>query len=70
LWSLASTPKVLRSIEVEKLVLTQAGLDRIPLWTATDPNEPASVRVESVKLDDATVKLAKSVVGPFDARLK
>ena len=70
LWSLLSTPKVLRTIEVEKLVLTQAGIDRIPQWTASDPNEPAAVRVGSVKLDDATVKLAKATVGPFDARLK
>jgi uncharacterized protein involved in outer membrane biogenesis len=70
LWSLAGTPKVLRSIEVEKLVLTQAAIDRIPLWTANDPKEPAAVRIGSVRLDDATVKLAKAVVGPFDARLK
>ena len=70
LWSLTSTPKVLRSIEVEKLVLTQAGVDRIPAWTASDPNEPPAVRIGSVKLDDATVKLAKATFGPFDARLK
>ena len=70
LWSLASTPRVLRTIEVEKLVLTQAGVERIPLWTKSDPDEPPAVRVGKVKLDDATIKLAKATFGPFDARLE
>jgi uncharacterized protein involved in outer membrane biogenesis len=69
-WSLFSTPKVIRSLEIDKLVLTQAGLDKIPAWTKSDkPDEPAAVLVQSIKLDDATLKLAKSAFGPFDARL-
>jgi hypothetical protein len=51
-------------------VLTQAGLDKIPAWTRSDkPDEPAAVVVQSIKLDDATLKLAKTTFGPFDARL-
>ena len=71
LWSLLGTPKVIRSIEIDKLVLTQAGLDKIPIWIGPDkPDEPAPVRVESIKLDDALLKLAKASFGPFDARLR
>src|SRR5262249_39261247 len=69
LTSLLGTPKVLRSIEIEKLVLTQQAIDHIPLWTKTDPNQPAAVRVESVRLDDAIVKLDKASFGPLDARV-
>ena len=70
IWSLLSTPKIIRSIEVNKLVLTQAGLDKIPVWMKTDkPDEPAAVVVQSIKLDDAVLKLTQTTFGPFDARL-
>jgi uncharacterized protein involved in outer membrane biogenesis len=68
--SLFTTPRVIRSLEIDKLVLTQAGLDKIPQWMKPDkPDEPAAVLIESIKLDDATLKLAKATFGPFDARL-
>jgi uncharacterized protein involved in outer membrane biogenesis len=68
--SLFGTPKIIRSLEIDKLVLTQAGLDKIPLWMKPDkPDEPAAVVIQSIKLDDATLKLAKTTFGPFDARL-
>ena len=68
--SLFSTPRVIRSLEIDKLVLTQAGLDKIPRWMKPDkPDETAAVVIESIKLDDATLKLAKTTFGPFDARL-
>lgn len=71
LWSLLGTPRVIRSIEIEKLVLTQAGLDKIPVWIGPDkPDEPAAVRVDRIKLEDALLKLAKTTFGPFDARLR
>src|SRR5688572_29664516 len=70
LWSLLGATKVVRNIEIDKLVLTQAGLEKIPLWTASDkPDEPAAVRVEKIKLDDVVLKLATATFGPFDARL-
>ncbi|MBI4191698.1 MAG: AsmA family protein [Betaproteobacteria bacterium] len=75
LWSLLGTTKVIKSIEIDGLMLTQKGIDKIPAWTKPDakpdtkPQQPAAVRVESIKLNDALVKLAKATVGPFDARL-
>ena len=74
LWSLGSATKVIRSIEIEGLVLTQKAVDRIPTWIPPAPKpgapvEPAAVRVESIKLDDAVLKLQRTAFGPFDARL-
>ncbi len=74
LWSLASPTKVIKSIEIDGLVLTQKAIDKIPAWTKTDakpgvPAQPPAVRVESIKLDDAVVKLQKATFGPFDAKL-
>ncbi|HKA42154.1 MAG TPA: AsmA family protein [Burkholderiales bacterium] len=71
LWSLLGSPKVIRKIDIDKLILTQAGVEKIPQWTRSDkPDEPPAVRVESIMLDDAVVKLEKTTVGPFDARLR
>lgn len=73
LWSLAGATKVIRSIEIDGLVLTQRAVDSIPAWIAPakpgTPAEPLAVRVESIKLDDAVVRLEKATLGPFDARL-
>jgi uncharacterized protein involved in outer membrane biogenesis len=69
LWSLLSSTKVIRSIEIDSLVLTQSALDKIPLWTKSDSKGPLPVRVESIRLDDATLQLDKSRFGPFDARV-
>jgi uncharacterized protein involved in outer membrane biogenesis len=74
LWSLGSATKVIKSIEIDGLVLTQKGVDRIPTWIPPAPKpgapaEPLPVRVESIKIDDAVVKLQKATFGPFDARL-
>lgn len=74
LWTLASSTRVIRSIEIGGLVMTQKALDRIPAWTKTDtragvPTQPPAVRVKSVSLDDAMIKLHKVSIGPFDARL-
>ncbi|HXF65593.1 MAG TPA: AsmA-like C-terminal region-containing protein [Burkholderiales bacterium] len=75
LWSLLGPTKVIKSIEVERLVLTQKALEKIPAWTRPEgakpapPGEPPALRVESVRLEEALVKLAKASFGPFDARL-
>ncbi len=75
LWSLMGATKVIRSIEIEGLVLTQNAVDRIPAWIppapkAGAPAEPLPVSVQSIRLDDAVVKLQKATFGPFDARLE
>lgn len=72
LLSLLSDIKVIRSIDIEGLVINQRALDRIPVWTKTDPKaKPAgfTVQVRSVRLDDALLQLQKSSFGPFDARV-
>ena len=74
LFSLLGSTKIIKSIEIDGLVLTQKAIDKIPAWTKTDakpgaPAQPPAVRVESIKLDDAVVKLQKATFGPFDAKL-
>ena len=73
LFSLLGTTKVIRSIEIDSLVLTQKAIDRIPAWSKADSakaQEPPPVRVESIRLDNAVVKLDKTNFGPFDARVR
>jgi uncharacterized protein involved in outer membrane biogenesis len=74
LWSLLDATKVIKSIEIDGLVLTQKAIDKIPAWMPTDakpgqPSQPPAIRLEAIKLDDAVVKLQKATFGPFDARL-
>ena len=70
LFSLLSATKVIRSIEIKSLVLTQKALDKIPVWSKSDDTKsPALVRVESIRFDDAQIKLDKAGFGPFDARV-
>ena len=78
LFSLFGSTKVIKSIEIDQLVLTQKAIDKIPAWTKPEsgkPGKPAAaasppaVRVESIKLDNAVVQLQKATFGPFDAKL-
>jgi uncharacterized protein involved in outer membrane biogenesis len=74
LWSLLEPTIVIKSIEIDGLVLTQGAIDKIPAWLPADakagqPSQPPAVRLETIKLDDAVVKLQKATFGPFDARI-
>ena len=73
LFSLLAETKVIKSIELKSLVLTQKAIDKIPVWSKPDGARPATqpplVRVESIRLDDALVKLDKTSFGPFEARI-
>lgn len=81
LMSLLGSTKVIRSIEIDNLVLTQKAIDKIPVWIGPEAGKPAgkraepapagppAVRVESIKLDNAVLKLQNATFGPFDARL-
>ncbi|MBI3054831.1 MAG: AsmA family protein [Betaproteobacteria bacterium] len=77
LFSLLQSTKVIKSIEIDSLLLTQKATDKIPVWTEPDaakppqqPQEPSQVRVESIRLDGAVVRLDnKANFGPFDARV-
>ena len=74
LLSLLGSTKVIKTIEINSLVLTQKAIDRIPVWAQSDAKggtpRPAAVRVESIRLDDAMIKLDKASFGPFDARVR
>jgi uncharacterized protein involved in outer membrane biogenesis len=75
LWSLLGSTKVIRTIRIDQLVLTQKAIDKIPVWTkgkAAKPggrSQPPAVRVKSIWLDNAVVRLQKVTFGPFDGRL-
>ncbi|MGH8661897.1 MAG: AsmA-like C-terminal region-containing protein [Burkholderiales bacterium] len=74
LWTLLDDTKVIKSIEIDGLVLTQKAIEKIPAWIPADakagqPSRPPAVRLEAIKLDDAVIKLEKTTFGPFDARL-
>lgn len=72
LLSMVSDTKVIRSIDIDGLVLNQRALDRIPAWTRPDPRaKPAdfTVQVRTINLDSALLQLQKASFGPFDARV-
>ncbi len=72
LLSMLSATKVIRSIDIDGLVLNQRALDRIPAWTRADPkSKPAdfTMQVRAIVLDDALLQLQKATFGPFDARI-
>jgi uncharacterized protein involved in outer membrane biogenesis len=70
LFSLLTSTKVIRSVDIEGLVITQRALDMLPEWAKSDPKaEPAAfkVLVQSISLKDSTLKLQHTKFGPFDA---
>jgi uncharacterized protein involved in outer membrane biogenesis len=70
LLSLLSSTKVIRSIDIEGLVITQRALNMMPEWTQSDPKaEPATfkVLVKTIRLTDTLLQLQKTTFGPFDA---
>jgi len=73
LFSLLGSAKVIRSIEIHSLVLTQKAMDKIPAWSKPDdtkpPQQPPQVRVESIRLVNALIRHDKASFGPFDARV-
>ena len=72
LLSMFSDTKVIRSINIDGLMLNQRALDRIPAWAKADPKaKPAdfTVQVRSIVLDGALLQLQKATFGPFDARI-
>ena len=71
LWSLLGPTKIIRSIRIDQLVMTQKAIDKIPSWAKADPVpagkpvSPPAVRVKNILLDNATVMLNKTPFGPF-----
>lgn len=70
LLSLLSSTKVIRSIDIEGLVITQRALNMMPEWAKSDPKaEPATfkVLVKTIRLTDTLLQLQKTTFGPFNA---
>ena len=75
LWSLLQPVKVIRSVEIDSLVLTQKGMDRVAALgggpdAKAQPETARTVRVERVSFVNAVLKLDKLAFGPFDARVR
>jgi uncharacterized protein involved in outer membrane biogenesis len=67
LFSLLQSTRVIKSIEIDSLILTQKAIDRIPGRAKADDATPPQARVESILLKNAMAKLGKANFGPFDA---
>ncbi len=75
LGSLLGSTRVIRSIRIDQLVLTQKAIEKIPKWFKAVPvpaGKPAPapiVRVKSIQLDNAMVMLQNVPFGPFHGSL-
>jgi len=74
LWTLFDSTWVIKSIEIDGLMLTRAALRKIPTWVPVGSKgekrtQPSSIWLESIVLDDAVIELEDAAFGPFDARL-
>jgi|LNFM01.1.fsa_nt_gb uncharacterized protein involved in outer membrane biogenesis len=72
LLSLLTSTKVIRSIDIDGLLITQRALDKIPQWTKADPKAPPAafkVVVREIRLNDASLQLQQKKLGPFDAEV-
>ena len=76
LWSLVGSNKVIRSIRIDQLVLTDKAIQKIPSWARAVSSKAGprastvTVRVKSIQLDNAVVMLQKAPFGPFDGHLR
>jgi uncharacterized protein involved in outer membrane biogenesis len=70
LFSLLQSTRIIKSIEIDSLALTQKAIDRFPAWSKPDAaGSPPPFRVESIRLNGALLSFGKTNFGPFDARL-
>jgi uncharacterized protein involved in outer membrane biogenesis len=72
LFSLLQSTKVIKSIEIDSLAITQKAIDKISVWIKSDTSKVSQqpqVRVESIRLNNALVNFGKASFGPFDVRV-
>lgn len=74
LFSLLRTTRVIRTIEIDSLVLTRKAIDRIPAWARPDaakpPQAPPQFRVGSIRVENAVVRFEMTDFGPFDMHVR
>ena len=73
LFSLLQTTRIIKTVEIDSLVLTQKGLDAILALAgaaAAQSSPTPAVRVSNIRLENVVARLDKTDFGPFDARVK
>ena len=68
-WSLLRSRKVIRSVDVEDVMMSQQALAILASLTEQDSGS-GNIHVEKIRLKDATVKLDQSSFGPFDLHVQ
>lgn len=71
LLSLLQPTRVIKSIRIDSLVVTRAGVDLIAAMAGSDTNaasDPPALRILGIQLDNAVIHLDKVAIGPIDAR--
>lgn len=70
LFSLLQPVKIIRSIKIDSLTLTQKAIAKISALAMPDADKsPQQVRVERIELDNVLVGFGRKNIGPFDARI-
>lgn len=69
LFSFWQPTRVIKSIKIDTLTLTQQAISKIPAWSSSDAAEPPLVRVESIQLNNARVSFGNTSFAPFDAHV-
>jgi uncharacterized protein involved in outer membrane biogenesis len=70
LWSLASSTRVIRSLELDSPSLNAKGIALLEAAASTAPSAaPAPVRIRNIRLKGARVDFGPGRFGPFDGRL-
>lgn len=64
--------KVISSIELDGLVLTQQALGKLPRWAKPKSDEPSlvQVRIGIIRITGARLELGKNTLGPLDGTLQ
>lgn len=73
LLSLSQSTRIIRSIEIDSMVVTRKALDTLLALAAADAaqaTQAPAVRVERTLLENVVARLDKTDFGPFDARIE
>jgi len=71
LFSLLQPVRIIKSIKIDTLTLTQKSIDKISAWASPDAarSPQQKIRLESIQLNNVLVNFGKTNFGPFDAHI-
>ena len=69
-WSLLDSSKVIRSVELEEVTLSQRAIAVLMDVAQRGRGGPGTLRIEAIKLKTALLKLDNASFGPFDAEVQ